>query len=96
MAEYIDRENIIPHSIDDDYEEGGERLIVDYKDIEEMSPADVIERSKIDKAIEEITKLRNSCNRMITEETTLVNYCYEQYANCYDECLKIVEQNIGE
>jgi len=53
-------------------------------------------RSKIDKAIEEITKLRNSCNRMVTEEATLVNECYKQYANCYDECLKIIKQNIGE
>ena len=41
----------------------------------------VVEREKIDKAIEEITKLRDSCNRMITEEVSVANECYEQYAN---------------
>jgi len=60
------------------------------------STADVVEREKIDKAIEEITKLRDSCNRMITEEASVANECYEQYANCYDECLRIIKQNIGE
>lgn len=51
--------------------------------------------SKIDKAIEEITKLKNSTNRMITEEPTLVNECYKRYVNCFDECLKIIKQNKG-
>ena len=60
------------------------------------STADVVEREKIDKAIEEITKLRDSCNRTITEEASVANECYEQYANCYDECLRIIKQNIGE
>jgi len=60
------------------------------------SAADVVEREKIDKAIEEITKLRDSCNRMITKEVSVANECYEQYANCYDECLRIIKQNIGE
>ena len=60
------------------------------------SAADVVEREKIDNAIEEITKLRDSCNRMITKEVSVANECYEQYANCYDECLRIIKQNIGE
>jgi hypothetical protein len=58
--------------------------------------ANVVEREKIDKAIEVITKLRDSCINMITEENSVANECYEQYANCYDECLKIIKQNIGE
>jgi hypothetical protein len=57
---------------------------------------DVIEREKIDKAIEAITKLRDSTSRMITEEPNLVNECYEQYVNCFDECLRIIKRNIGE
>lgn len=85
MAEYIDRENIIPHSIDDDYEEGGERLIVDYKDIEEMSPADVIERAKYDElhklyliaihnhteCVKEIHKYHSNIDKAIEEMTNL-------------------------
>lgn len=66
------------------------------KHITAISPADVIEREKINKAIEEITKLRDSTDNMITEEITLVNGCYEQYANCFDECLEIIKRNIGD
>jgi len=53
---------------------------------------DVVERSKIDKAIEEITKLRDSTSRMITDEVDFVNECYEQYVNCFDECLRIIKR----
>lgn len=60
--------------------------------------ADLLEKLEtgINNAIEEITKLRNSCNRMVSEEDTLVNECYKQYTNCFDECLKIIEQSIRE
>lgn len=64
--------------------------------INAIPPADVIEREKIDKVIDEITKLRNSTDRMITRETTFVNECYKQYVNCFDECLEIIKRNIGE
>lgn len=52
----------------------------------------LVEREKINKAIEVITKLRNSCINMVTEEVSVANECYEQYANCYDECLKLLKE----
>lgn len=60
------------------------------------STTDVVEREKIDKAIEVITRLRDSTERMITEDVSVANECYEQYVNCYDECLRIIKQNIGD
>lgn len=71
MAEYIDRENIIPHAIDDDYEEGGERLIVEYEDIKEMPTADVIERSEYNRALELIAYLFGEHDKREAEYTDL-------------------------
>lgn len=54
--------------------------------------ADVVEREKIDKAIEAITKLRDSTSRMITDDVDFANECYKQYVNCFDECLRIIKR----
>lgn len=72
------------------------KALEDRNIVREQPTANVVEREKIDKAIEEITRLRDSTERMITEEVSVQNECYEQYVNCFDECLRIVKQNIGE
>ena len=98
MAEYIDREKVL---IEMDcgiragnYEEGFENYqhvncmddcldVVRYAD-----SADVVERSKIDKAIEEINneiELNIDCDGIPTE-----------YAYCYQNALEILKRNIGE
>lgn len=101
MAEYIDRVKLLDElgeSASHHAESGREYqlLLRDRNIVREQPTANVVEREKIDKAIEEITRLRDSCNRMITEEVSVANECYEQYVNCFDECLRIVKQNIGE
>jgi len=57
MAEYIDRNEVLNYRetvITDDYS-GNETLeVVSVEEILGLTPADVIERKKIDKAIEEI------------------------------------------
>lgn len=101
MAEYIDREKLLDElgeSASHHAESGREYqlLLRDRNIVREQPTANVVEREKIDKAIEKITKLRDSCNRMITEEVSVANECYKQYVNCFDECLRIIKQNIGE
>jgi hypothetical protein len=106
MAEYTDRDKLLKELEcgirAGNYEEGYDSYthinsIDDCVDtVKNFDTADVVEREKIDKAIKEITKLRDSTERMITEEISITNACYEQYANCFDECLRIIKQNIGD
>lgn len=103
MAEYIDREPLIEHyqMILEDMT-GDERCIDLAKDIEisldnlKNEPiADVIERSKIDKAISEISEYAS----IWTSYT--MDMSKEQIAErCLDDCkkqfLEILKRNIGE
>ena len=52
--------------------------------INNLQGADVVERSKIDKAIEEIEDLDNA------------KYGFESYYQCKAEVLEILKRNIGE
>lgn len=101
MAEYIDREKVLDeldksarHHANNSREES--MLFRDRTIVREQPTADVVEREKIDKAIEVITRIRDSTERMITEEVSVTNACLEQYVNCYDESLRIIKQNIGD
>lgn len=104
MAEYIDRDKLV-RELEcgiraGNYEKGYEKYthINDIDDcvdtVRYADKADVVEREKINKAIEVITRLRDSTERMITEEVSVTNACLEQYVNCYDESLRIIKQNI--
>ena len=102
MAEYIDKQIILDKCqrlIDVERKQGSDvmnygrervnqtEVIMEY--IEYMTPtADVIERSKIDKAIEEIDFLRQHRAKYITEDNRI----------CIDsgEVLEILKRNIGE
>ena len=102
MAEYIDKQIILDKCqrlIDVERKQGSDvmnygrervnqtEVIMEY--IEYMTPtADVVERSKIDKAIEEIVFLRQHRARYITEDSKV----------CIDsgEVLEILKRNIGE
>lgn len=78
MAEYIDRKRLKQCFHTNIC--GGNA----YDELIDMQPtADVIERSKIDKAIEEIIKLRK-------------RYPNEDYYDCKHEVLEILKKNIGE
>lgn len=106
MTEYVNRDKLV-RDLEcgiraGNYEEGYEKYMhintIDdcVETVIYFDKADVVEREKIDKAIEEMTKLRDSACRMITKDISIQNECYEQYANCFDECLKILKRNIGE
>ena len=60
--------------------------------------ADLLERLEngINKAIEDMANLEESCTNMVTDEKTLANACYEQYAELIDECIEILKRNTGE
>jgi len=95
MADYVDRNEILKlkETITTDDYSGNETIdVVTVDEILGVESADVVERSKIDKAIEAITKLRDSTSRMITGDVDFVNECYEQYVNCFDECLRIIKR----
>ena len=68
MAEYIDRDEVLEYRetvTTDDYS-GNETLdVVAVEEILEVEPADVVERSKIDKAITEISNI--DWNEIIVE-----------------------------
>lgn len=78
MAEYIDKTEVLNKL------QGRKTIEL----IMDMKPEDVIERSKIDKAIEEIEFLRQHRAKYITEDNKI----------CIDsgEVLKILKRNIGE
>lgn len=94
MAEYIGREEFLKRIKPYDTEDKTDKALYNFalNTMIGTPTADVVEREKIDKTIEVITRLRDSCINMITEEVSLVNECYEQYANCYDECLKLLNE----
>lgn len=98
MAEYIGREEFLKRIKAYDTEDKKDKALYNFalNTIIGTPNANVVEREKIDKAIEVITRLRDSTERMITEDVSVANECYEQYVNCYDECLRIIKQNIGE
>lgn len=83
MAEYIDREKIHFHRFFDagDYSQAT-------KCINNMTPADVIERSKIDKAIEEIEALEKYEMERFSEDA--------MYHRALKKFLEIFKRNIGE
>lgn len=96
MAEYIDKQIILDKCqrlIDVERKQGSDvmnygrervnqtEVIMEY--IEYMTPANVIERSKIDKAIEEMDSI--DLNEYADNTYQLVN-----------ECIEILKRNIGE
>jgi hypothetical protein len=60
------------------------------KHIASIPKADVVEREKIDKAIEEIKGLIKGCSKLPT-----VNI-YNKYSEGLEDCLEILKRNIGE
>lgn len=87
MAEYMDIARIDDWndlSIIDD--EGYATYVYD---VGELPTADVIERDKIDRAIEEITELINH-SKLPTVNT------YNRYSEGLKDCLDILKRNIGE
>lgn len=88
MAEYIDREKLLDElgeSASYHAESGREYqlLLRDRNIVREQPTADVIERSNINKAIEEIINLRK-------------HYPNDDYYDCKNEILEIIKRNIGE
>ena len=82
MAEYIDRKDL--DFLNDFRIDSGKYVGLRLDDVfDELATADVIERSKIDKAIDEIINLRK-------------HYPNEDYYDCKDEVLEILKRNIGE
>ena len=79
MAEYIDVPNLILFLKCGEYE-SSEDII---KFVENNVTTDAIERSKINKAIEEIRSLRKE-------------YPNDDYYDCKYEVLEIIKRNIGE
>ena len=87
MAEYIDREELECDTEWSDYFDN----YVSYSklQIENAPTADVVERSKIDKAIEEMEKAEKEANE---------NNCFKSFtmASIYRDCIEILKRNIGE
>lgn len=92
MTEYIDRRKLIENLAPILYEKGVvinntvSRIIYG---IQCEDTADVIERKKIDKAIEEIEQLINH------SKLPTVNI-YNRYSEGLKDCLEIIKRNIGE
>lgn len=85
MAEYIDREELSVTPIDiTDLPRDKCLMVYLAEDVDSLPTADVVERSKIDKAIEEIEDLDNA------------KYGFESYEQCKAEVLEILKRNIGE
>jgi len=87
MAEYIDRTQLEPDTEWSDYDDG----FVSYSQsqIRSMPKADVVERSKVDKAIEEIEKID-----LIVHDG--INHYYKDGEEVITEVLEILKRNIGE
>lgn len=86
MAEYIDRTELEPDTEWSEYEDG----FVSYSrsQIQGMPKADVIERSKIDKAIEEINNAE--------VEVDFMNEHSSGFNSGLSKALEILKRNIGE
>ena len=93
MAEYIDRNKIPWPKTDNPKGKYWDRLICESV-IESMEPADVIERSKIDKAIEEIENEikfwsdKTACTNIEVIKSRIAK------ANSYKHALEILKSNI--
>ena len=84
MAEYIDREKLKKH-LDIEISFGGlENKLLVFDKIDTCDTADVIERSKIDRAIDEIDFLRQHRAKYITEDNKI---CIDS-----EEVLKILKE----
>ena len=86
MAEYIDRAEVL--ELKQDYGEGQYSMIlIDPVLVKKLSTADVIERSKINKAIKEIESWINSNNRGNADYFIV---------DKIEEIIKDLKKNIGE
>lgn len=95
MAEYIDRELLEPDTEWDEYEDGF--ISYSQSQIERMEPADVIERSKINKAIEEIENEVKFWDCPVNYREPLeVQRNKQAKANSYRHALELLKRNIGE
>ena len=70
MAEYIDKNKIPWVKTDNPKGKYWDRIVLE-STIKEMTPAEVVERSKIEKAIEEIDFLRQHRAKYITEDNKI-------------------------
>lgn len=109
MAEYIDREKVLSYSksYNTDGWDSYTPLVVDVEDIEEIPPADVVERSEYEKikferdiSIQQILNLGISISKAIEEMEDLANHkirpiSFDQ-AVAVDMCLEILKRNIGD
>lgn len=91
MAEYIDRDEVLEYRetvTTDDYS-GNETLdVVTVEEILEVEPMDVVERSKIDKAIKEMEEESNNFTYK-TNKTLGASYGFRK-------AIDILKKNIGE
>ena len=88
MAEYINRAELSVTPIDiTDLPTDKCLMVYLAEDVDSLPTADVVERSKIDKAIEEIKK------RDFSIEPFIIGVCLKIYR---DEVLEIFKRNIGE
>lgn len=86
MAKYLnikDVKSLIEVAIEDNWE-------LDYtlERLEEINPADVVERYKTNKVINQLT---SSMNKHLSSDGTPI----DEYAYCYLNALEILEENIG-
>jgi len=87
MAEYIDRTELEPDTEWSEYYD--DFISYSQSQINSLPTADVVERCKIDKAIEEIEEhIKNS-------KLPTVNR-YNTYSEGLKDCLDILKRNIGE
>lgn len=85
MAEYIDKKPFLDKLLYMGYFDDDDEI----KEVaDSFTVADVIERSKIDKAVEEIEILQKYEFRRFSEDT--------MYHKALTKCLEILKRNIGE
>lgn len=84
MAEYIDRTELEPDTEWSEYEDGF--ISYSQSQINSLPKADVIEKEKLDKAIEEIIKYRDDATN---------DFC-EVEVGAINGVLEILKRNIGE
>lgn len=86
MAEYIDRTQLEPDTEWSDYYD--DFISYSQSQINSLPQADVIERVKIDKAIEEIEALKKYEMERFSEDV--------MYHKALKRCLEIIKRNMGE
>lgn len=82
MAEYVDREKLINDGIAKGFCDW-------YDEIKYAQKEDVVERDKIDKAIEEITKYARFHRDKTHNDTERGKYL------AYEKCIEIIKRNIN-